>query len=193
LLESFGYDAIGLEYSQKAVEACEKYVDEHGSSYPVRDEKIGKGSKKFVQVDFYKDNWLSETGLGVKHFDLIYDFTFFCAMDPSMRPQWALRMAQLLGPSPQGNLICLEFPTTKEASAGGPPFSSPPKAYMEHLSHPGEQVPYDSEGNVKWNPLAEASPQGLERVAHFNPKDAHSIGKDDQGNVRDFVAIWRHR
>lgn len=114
-------------------------------------------------------------------------------MNPSMRPQWALRMAQLLGPSPHANLICLEFPTTKEAAAGGPPFSSPPKAYMEHLSHPGEQVPYDTEGNVKWNPLAEASPQGLERVAHFNPKDTHSIGKDEQGNVRDFVAIWRHR
>jgi hypothetical protein len=75
LLESFGYDCVGLEYSSKAVEACEKYAKEHGSSYPVQDEKIGKGSKVFVQGDFYKDDWLEKTGLGVKQFDLIYDYT----------------------------------------------------------------------------------------------------------------------
>lgn len=75
LLESFGYDCVGLEYSPKAVEACEKYATEHGSTYPVQDEKIGKGSKVFVQGDFYKDDWLERTGLGVKHFDLIYDYT----------------------------------------------------------------------------------------------------------------------
>lgn len=75
LLESFGYDVIGLEYSGKAVEACEKYAEQHGNDYAVRDEKIGKGSKKFVRGDFYKDDWLDQTGLGVKHFDLIYDYT----------------------------------------------------------------------------------------------------------------------
>ena len=110
-----------------------------------------------------------------------------------MRPDWAMRMSQLLAPAPQGNLVCLEFPTTKGAVSGGPPFSSPPSAYMEHLSHPGEKVAYDTEGHVKSNPLVEPSPHGLERVAHFTPKDTHNIGKDEQGNVRDFVAIWRHR
>jgi hypothetical protein len=75
LLESFGYDCVGLEYSLKAVEACEMYAKEHASSYPVHDEKIGKGSKVFVQGDFYKDDWLEKTGLGVKQFDLIYDYT----------------------------------------------------------------------------------------------------------------------
>jgi len=114
-------------------------------------------------------------------------------MNPAMRPDWAMRMSQLLAPSPRGNLVCLEFPTTKDAAAGGPPFSSPSIAYMEHLSHPGEKVPYDAEGGVISNPLLEASPLGLERVAHFTPKDTHNIGKDEQGRVRDSVAIWRHR
>ena len=114
-------------------------------------------------------------------------------MNPAMRPDWAMRMSQLLAPAPHGNLVCLEFPTYKDAASGGPPYSSPPTAYMEHLSHPGEKVPYDAEGQVKSNPLVEASPNGLERVVHFTPKDTHNIGKDEQGNVRDFVAIWRHR
>jgi hypothetical protein len=110
-----------------------------------------------------------------------------------MRPDWAMRMSQLLSPSPLGNLICLEFPTTKDLSIGGPPYGSPSKAYVEHLSHPGEQIPYDANGNVKSNPLRQASPEGLERVAHFTPKDTHRVGKDEQGNVTDFIAIWRHR
>jgi hypothetical protein len=75
LLESFGYDCVGLEYSAKAVEACEKYAQENEGTYLVQDENIGKGSKVFVQGDFYKDDWLEKTGLGVKHFDLIYDYT----------------------------------------------------------------------------------------------------------------------
>lgn len=110
-----------------------------------------------------------------------------------MRPAWAQRMSTLLAKNPQANLICLEFPTTKPANAGGPPFSSPPKAYMEHLSHPGEQVPYNAEGEVKVNPLAESGPGALERVGHWHPGDTHSVGKDAEGNVADYIAIWRHR
>jgi hypothetical protein len=83
LLESFGYDCVGLEYSARAVEACEKYAKERESTYTVQDEKIGKGSKVFVQGDFYKDDWLEKTGLGVKQFDLIYDYTVgTCARKP---------------------------------------------------------------------------------------------------------------
>ena len=92
LLESYGYDVwwdwsivgqprlLPLLHSNgvladSAIAACKKYAEEHGSKYPVYSEKIGKGSKRYVRGDFYKDDWLSETGLGVKHFDLIYDYT----------------------------------------------------------------------------------------------------------------------
>lgn len=110
-----------------------------------------------------------------------------------MRPAWAKRMSDLLRHSAQANLICLEFPTTKPAAAGGPPFASPPKAYMEHLSHPGEEVKYDPEGNVRMNPLAPSSPGALERVGHWHPADTHQVGKDADGNVQDYIAVWRHR
>jgi len=194
LLQSFGYDVIGLEYAPDALKACEEYQKEHAGDYPVRDEKIGKGSARFLQGDFYMDDWLEKTGFGKDaKFDLIYDYTFFCAMQLPMRPAWAKRMAELLRPSPQANLICLEFPTSKPAMAGGPPFASPPKAYFEHLSHPGEEVKYDAEGNVKMNPLAPSSPGALERVGHWQPADTHKVGKDAEGKVQDWIAVWRHR
>jgi hypothetical protein len=190
LLQSFGYNAVGLEVSEGAVAACKQYAEEHGNDYPVKDEQIGKGSRKFVLGDFYANDFLEDTN---QKFDLIYDYTFFCAMRPSMRPAWAKRMSELLADSPTANLICLEFPTDKPAAAGGPPFGSPSKAYIEHLSHPGEEIPYDEQGNVKYQPLAESSPGALERVGHWHPGDTHAIGKDEAGNVKDFISVWRHR
>lgn len=114
-------------------------------------------------------------------------------MNISQRPAWSKRTSQLLARNPQANLICLEFPSTKPASAGGPPHASPPKAYMEHLSHPGENIPYSAEGEVRVNPFADSGPGALERVGHWHPEDSHAIGKDADGNVVDYISIWRHR
>lgn len=82
LLQSFGYDAVGLEVSPKAVEACEAFAKEKQDDYPVRDENAGKGSCKFVLGDFYKDDWTERAGLdkGTK-FELIYDYTVSSCVD----------------------------------------------------------------------------------------------------------------
>ena len=78
-------------------------------------------------------------------------------------------------------------------STGGPPFASPSKAYIEHLSHPGQPVPYDEDGNVKYQPLAESGPGALERVGYWHPTDTHAVGKDADGNVKDNISVWRHK
>lgn len=75
LLKSFGYEAIGLEYSETAVKACRKYEDEHGSEYQTSDEMMGEGSARFVVGDFFHDDWLAGIGGSEKKFDLIYDYT----------------------------------------------------------------------------------------------------------------------
>ncbi|WEW60429.1 S-adenosylmethionine-dependent methyltransferase [Emydomyces testavorans] len=195
LLASFGYDAYGLEYSKTAFEECLKEMAKYGEGgqVPARNAEVGSGKVKFLQGDFFKDDWLKEAGLKEGDFDLIYDYTFFCALNPTLRPQWALRNARLLAPSPRGNLICLEFPTTKDPATSGPPFASTPAMYMEHLSHPGENVPYDDAGHIKTNPLQRPSEDGLERVAHWQPERTHEVGLDDDGNVMDWVSIWRRR
>lgn len=79
LLQAYGYDVIGLDISETAVEACEKYAQETENEelYKARDEKLGKGSRKFVQGDFYADEWLKKAGLSDPQgcFELIYDYT----------------------------------------------------------------------------------------------------------------------
>lgn len=64
---------------------------------------------------------------------------------------------------------------------------------MEHLSHPGEEIAYNDEGEVRVNPFAESGLGALERVGHWHPADAHQVGKDADGNVMDYISIWRHR
>ena len=124
---------------------------------------------------------------------LLCTLQFFCALDPSMRPGWALRQTELLAPSPSGNLICLEFPRHKDSLASGPPFSSSSEAYLEHLSHPGEDIPYDDKKLVKSDPLREPSPNGLERVLYWQPARTHQVGKSQDGEVHDRVSVWRRR
>jgi hypothetical protein len=114
-------------------------------------------------------------------------------MNPRMRPAWAGRMSALLKDSPLANLICLEFPTDKPASTGGPPWGAPSSAYLEHLAHPGVEVPYDDGGNVKANPYPEYSAGGMERIEYHHPQDTHAVGKDETGRVKDYISIWRHR
>ena len=76
LLSSYGYDAVGLEISPQAVTACKEFAEANEGSYPVRDEKVGKGSAQFVLGDFYKNEWKKEVGMEENEtFDLVYDYT----------------------------------------------------------------------------------------------------------------------
>lgn len=75
LLASFGYDAYGVEYSERAVEVCKREAEENGDKYPVRDQEVGRGEIKFLVGDFFKDGWLKESGVELGQFDLIYDYT----------------------------------------------------------------------------------------------------------------------
>ncbi|KAL8739187.1 MAG: hypothetical protein Q9181_000078 [Wetmoreana brouardii] len=185
LLASYGYDAYGLEVSAKAVERCEEEERANGHKYTVKDASAGAGKTTFLTGDFFGSGWSNDVG---GTFELIYDYTFFCALKPSMRPAWAQRMCQLLASRPVGHLICLEFPTYKEPSTGGPPFGLTPDTYVEHLGHPGDELPYDEDGHVKVGSHGQPKPDGLERLDHWQPVRTHEIGKGT-----DWVSIWSHR
>lgn len=109
-------------------------------------------------------------------------------MPPALRHRWAARMAQLLAPG--GRLICLEFPTYKPPSTGGPPWAVRSNEYVAYLSKPGEKVQYDSEGLVTEIDVDKParSSNGLVRMAHWKPERTHDIGKDT-----DRMSVWTHQ
>ena len=62
-----------------------------------------------------------------KH-DLIIEQTFFCALDPTLRPAYAQKMAELL--SPGGKLVGVLFEAEFE---GGPPFGGNKNEYLQYF------------------------------------------------------------
>jgi len=187
LLASFGYDSYGVEASANAVRACEKYAEEAAEGYMARDPEVGSGSVKFLYGDFFKDGWVGEVdgGLG-EGFDVIYDYTFLCALPPTLRPSWSARQSQLLAPT--GRLICLEFPTTKSTTSGGPPWALPAVVYEEILTRPGEEIKYDEDMNVIVQTPVQENEKALERLAHWQPERTHEAGIGT-----DWVSIWKHK
>ncbi|PSN72497.1 S-adenosyl-L-methionine-dependent methyltransferase [Corynespora cassiicola Philippines] len=194
LFAAHGYDSYGIEVSENAVRAAQKYLESPGEGplegeYKVKDEKIGKGETKCMSGDFFKDDWAEGAGGIGEGFDVIYDNTFLCALPLSLRPAWALRMTQLL--ARDGVLICLEFPTHKPASSGGPPWSLPPLVHAELLKRPGEDIAYDDTGKVAASDRPR-SDNAMIRIAHWTPKRTYQVGIIN-GEVRDGVSLWKHK
>jgi len=112
-----GYDAIllsegkkrsvtGLDIAEKAVLEAEKYRDEM---------KIDKKQVQYVCGDFFKHEPSSK-----QPYDVIFDYTFLCAMPPNLRKPWAETMARLIKPE-TGRLVTLIFPIGE--FSGGPPYA----------------------------------------------------------------------
>lgn len=53
-------------------------------------------------------------------FDLIFEHTFFCAIDPELRLRYGAMANRLLAPG--GHLAAIVFPIGKQEAAGGPPW-----------------------------------------------------------------------
>lgn len=94
LLASFGYDAYGLEVSDKAVELCVQEQQTNGDKYPVKDESVGYGTVTFLKGDFFHDEWTEKIPGGGK-FDLIYDYTVRISPLSAPTPLRILRVSGL--------------------------------------------------------------------------------------------------
>ncbi|KAI5309953.1 hypothetical protein KEM55_002060 [Ascosphaera atra] len=188
LLASFGYDAYGLDVSGKAIEACRELEKKTKEELQAYDEAIGKGKATFVQGDYFENAWLES--IDVTQFEVIYDYTFFCAINPALRPNWAARASELLAPAAQqGRLICLEWPRAEAYYSGGPPYASPSAAYEAHLRRPGEEIPYDDVQGVQ--PIDGSNKLGFEKLAHFKPRASYVKTTHENGNVEERVSIWQ--
>eukprot|EP00475_Leptophrys_vorax_P017574 TRINITY_DN24204_c0_g1_i3.p1 TRINITY_DN24204_c0_g1~~TRINITY_DN24204_c0_g1_i3.p1 ORF type:complete len:260 (+),score=-0.05 TRINITY_DN24204_c0_g1_i3:47-781(+) len=141
-VEAFACDGrhvTGLDISPVAVDRATKRME--GSP--------NAASVQFVCADFFA--YQPE-----RPFDAIFDYTFFCALHPDMRPAWAAKTAELL--APEGILYTLMFPL--EDHEGGPPYAVSRQSYaslLEPLGFAGEDLPTASaparEGRellVKW-------------------------------------------
>jgi len=189
MLAHHGFDAYGLEISTDAVAAAKAYSAPEivaPSAYnfhtAARDSLGTAGRVSFLQGDFFQRDWELATSLeGDAKFDLIYDYTFLCALLPETRKSWATRMGDLL--KPDGMLVCLEFPLYKDPELPGPPWGLT-GVHWDLLARGGN-------GLLKHS-VREESSAGLEgqflRVLHIKPEVSYENGKGT-----DMLSVWRKK
>lgn len=103
-----GHDALALAAAGFVVTAVDIVHD-------LRDhleEKLAALGGRFVIAD--------ALALEGEAFDFVFDHTFFCAIDPSMRADWGAMIRRVLRPG--GVLTSIVYPFSKPMEAGGPPW-----------------------------------------------------------------------
>ncbi|KAF4806447.1 putative thiol methyltransferase 2 [Colletotrichum siamense] len=107
MLALHGYDVYGLKVSERGADVARQYaateLPEPGEyNFDTHNSVSGAqpGEVKILAGDFFKRDWeaqcASSSGDDFQGFDLIYDYTFLCALLPEMRKDWARRMQELL-------------------------------------------------------------------------------------------------
>ena len=133
-------EAVGLEISPSACDAAREYLaGALGDS--------GLAGRASVELrNFFEEDSFAPENLG--QFDLVYDYTFFCAINPSLRDDWASGMARAVRPG--GRLATLMFPVDPSRGRDvGPPYAVETADYEGRLGLEGfrtefvEEVPND--------------------------------------------------
>ncbi|KAH8169171.1 thiopurine s-methyltransferase (TPMT) domain-containing protein [Sarocladium implicatum] len=202
LLAARGYDVWGVDGSETALEGARKREEgvlerersgELEEALRVVGDGVERGRVHWVKADYFAPGW--EKGVGTEGsgtFDLIFDYTFLCALPLEARPLWAKRTTELLSHDPKSRLICLEFPIGKPLSESGPPWGLWPETYEALLAAPGEDIKYEEDGSGIPCAAAATRPkdEALHRLCLVKPNRTHASGTAEDGSVKDFISVW---
>lgn len=172
----------GLEISEVAVKAAEDYIDaEIAAGKPIQKEHL-----KFRLQNFFD--------LPVEDkYDFVYDYTFLCALDPSIREDWAKKMAGLV--KPNGLLMTVIFPI----------WQLPPQFEVDKQGDLGSMLPANGPRPDSGPPFKVSlevvkqllEPLGFEceELRMLTPEESHP-GRDGGGDgLRPYsgVGMWRKK
>jgi SAM-dependent methyltransferase len=92
-----GWDVLGLDLAPTAIARAEALWKERQAEEEIggKEKKGRKGRLTYKVGNFYELEG---------PFDLIFDYTFLCALPPDHRPRWAKKMRALLTPKTGKNL-----------------------------------------------------------------------------------------
>jgi len=143
---------VGLDISPTSLDRAKQVL--HDSIYPSDSTTV----VNLMVGDFFTDDWAKmystkrghDSGLDGTTFDFIYDYTFFCALPPNLRPAWGRRTAELLITG--GRLLTIMFPILPDADRMvGPPFPVTVEDYQQVLGPHGvfmDGDPFESVASV---------------------------------------------
>lgn len=117
-----GWSATGLDVAPTAAERFRRVREDAG---------VDEEHAEIVIESFFE--WDPP-----KRYDLIWDYTFLCAIEPETRGEWADRMANLL--DPDGQLVTLIFPVDPSWDPDGPPYPMSPELVTALLEPRFERI-----------------------------------------------------
>ncbi|KAM5341929.1 hypothetical protein ACJ41O_014960 [Fusarium nematophilum] len=184
MLALHGFDVYGLDVSEKGAGMAQDYTtaqlarpSELNFGTEADLTEIQPGRVKIITADFFSRDWEAVcVENGAAGFDLIYDYTFLCALLPEMRRDWACRMSELLNPN--GILVCLEFPLYKDINEAGPPWGLG-GVYWNILAQGGNGL------RIEHGEEADISHGAFRRVLYFKPPRSYAAGRGT-----DMVSVW---
>jgi len=147
ILARLGFDALGIDSSPTAIKTAEGFV----ASLP----------DKNVRMRLNRENFF--TWVPQERFQFIYDYTFFCAIPPSLRVGWGESMKRVIAPG--GFLATLVFPIDGDRK-DGPPFSVSVDLYRTVLKEPDWELVLD-----EVPPELAEHQVGLTRIALWKSKN----------------------
>ena len=109
-----GWDAINIARKGHYVTA----VDFAESA--IKNMKIAVGKSDY-EIDIRYMDIFNLHQVYSNHFDVVLEYTCFCAIDPCKRRDYLKMVKHILKPG--GKMVGLLFPTDKDPSEGGPPFA----------------------------------------------------------------------
>ncbi|KAH6756048.1 S-adenosyl-L-methionine-dependent methyltransferases superfamily protein [Perilla frutescens var. hirtella] len=146
-----GYDVMAIACAERHVVGLD--VSDNAIQNAI---ELSSGSPNTDHFTFLKKDFF--TWCPDQLFDLIFDYTFFCAIEPGLRLLWARKMSDLL--TPDGELITLIYPI--DDHEGGPPFRVSVADYEEVLHPIGLVATHISD-----NELAIAPRKGREKLGRW--------------------------
>ena len=134
---------VGLDISPTSVEKTQAMLD------VVTNGKDSDGTSdaavKVICHDFFKAPFQTN------EFDFVFDYTFFCAIPPSLREDWGKRLGDIIAPN--GKLLTFAFPIVlsdddllekkKNETLIGPPFPVTIEEYKRMLEPHGFELIFD--------------------------------------------------
>jgi SAM-dependent methyltransferase len=108
-----GYTVTAVDFSQNAVDHTRKLAEVESVNLNVMQENV-----------FNLNNVLNE------QFDIVYEYTTFCAINPARREEFASVISALIKPG--GKFVSVVFPI--DGREGGPPFSIDPVQFYKLFS-----------------------------------------------------------
>lgn len=155
-----GYDVFALASPERTTVGLDLASGAEARFEELRAERdISPSQAPFVTADFFEYQ-------PAERFDLVWDYTFLCAIEPERRERWAERMFELLEPG--GMVAALLFPVVRP---GVPP-----------VSEDGSGPPYRLTPDLAATLLADSfDRQKLRPARHSHP--------DRDG--KEWLGIWR--